>query len=61
MIPVGENAELENLYSQLSELDEKEIFALECGARDKLESIRKEMLPIKQRINELEGEEIYPV
>lgn len=51
--------ELEKLYEQLSELESKELFCIEANLFDKVKTIRKEMLPIKKKINELEGYIVY--
>ncbi len=56
----GEDTTLDALYSELGLIEQREIDAIEFGRRDLLPEIRKLMLPLKKRINEIEGIEIYP-
>lgn len=58
--PYGTNAELDELYSQLGEIEQREIDAIECGRLSLLPSIRAEQLPFKRQINAAEGCIIYP-
>lgn len=50
---------LEKLYNQLSELESKELFCIDSNLFDKVKDIRKEMIPIKNKINEIEECIIY--
>lgn len=54
------NAELNELYRQLGEIEEKESFCIEAGLFDHLPKIREQMIPLKRQINKLEGVVIYP-
>lgn len=58
---IRESSDLELEYIKLANLEDKEIFAIEAGMINMLKIIRAEMKPIKARINELEGSEIYPI
>lgn len=55
----GQNAELDNLYSELGKLEEREFDAIECRRFDILRQVRIDQLPIKSAINNMEGVEIY--
>lgn len=58
----GERPELDALYDdELAPLEQREADAIEYGRLDLLPGIRAAMLPIKAKINELEGIEIYPL
>lgn len=54
------NAELDELYQQLGEIEEKEIFCTEAGLFDHIPRIRERMIPLKRQINKLEGVTMYP-
>lgn len=60
MIPTGNNQELDQLYADLGAIEEREIHAIEYGRLDLLPQIREEQIPFKRRINQIEGEIIYP-
>ena len=58
-IPYGTDPDLDALYEALGLIEEREIHAIEFGRLDLLPSIRAEQLPLKARINRVEGTEIY--
>lgn len=59
-IPAGTNPELDELYTQLGAIEQRELDAIEFGSLDLLASIRAEQLPLKRQINAAEGCTIYP-
>ena len=59
-IPHGTNPELDELYQQLCNIEQREIDAIVYGRNDLLPAIREEMLPIKRQINAIEPCVIYP-
>lgn len=60
MIPYGKNPELDALYDELSVAEQREIDAKLAGRRDLLPEIGEAMLPLKAKINEIEGQLVYP-
>ena len=58
--PIGSSANLDELYAQLGELEQKEMDCISFGRLDLLADARKAMLPIKAQINKAEGFVIYP-
>ena len=59
-IPYGSNPELDALYEELGAIEEKEIHHIEAGMIGRLPEIRESMLPLKAKINAMEGMVIYP-
>jgi len=59
-IPYGADPDLDALYEQLGAIEQREIDAIMYGRLDLLPEIRKEQLPLKRQINEIEGFAIYP-
>lgn len=55
-----QDADLHELYQQLEEIEEKEIFCIGVGLYDHLPKIRERMIPLKRQINKLEGVLMYP-
>lgn len=57
----GASPDIDSLYAQLGEIEEREIHAIECGRRDLLSDIRREQIPLKKAINKAEGITIYNI
>ena len=56
----GENPILDAIFEELMVIENLEIDAISYDRLDLLPSIRESMIPIKARINEIEGFIIYP-
>lgn len=59
--PYLENPALDALYSELGLIEQREFDAIAFGRLDLLPTIREEMVPLKRRINAMEGMEIYDI
>ena len=57
--PYGSNPALDDLYEDLIVIENRETDAIMFGRHDLLPEIRKSMLPIKAKINAVEGMVIY--
>ena len=57
--PYGANPALDALYTELGDIEQREFDAIEFGRPDLLPSIRESMVPLKRRINAMEGFELY--
>jgi len=60
-VPHGTNPALDALYEELMVIESRECDAIEFGRLDLLPTIREDMVPLKRRINAIEGFDAYDI
>lgn len=59
-IPYGVNAQLDELYAQLGELEERDFDARCMHLTHLVDKLTEEMRPLRRQIVEIEGWQVYP-